>query len=331
MDIPVQNKIDSYCDSYLALKKSLRWKASGLYIRLCALAYAFEDRRADAEALLDAIGYIKKNTRWYSVLRASRVYSAAYLTAGRKNIESEFPRLANCYDVMKKAGFGSSAYLSIAAYALYSTTPAGSEQAKAERAKLIHEAMKTQHPFLTSADDYASSVILASVDRPVDDLVNEVERTYQLLRSSGFHSGNGTQLLSQILAFDPASPEEKAERCKMIFDRLKQNKNRVSSMYYGTIGFLALTGKAWEQSTEQALDAVETMKKKNCHGFGEKEFSLMIASALVCKCSLDDNEPSGTTLLRIGLGATVEAIIAAQTAACVAAAAAASAASSASS
>jgi hypothetical protein len=294
------------------------------------LSYAIEGSAADADTLLDAISYIKKNTKWFSYLRSSRVYSAAYLTSGKRNIESEFPRLMHCYEIMKKAGFSSSNYLPIAAYALYSTTPRGLEQSKAETAKLVYEAMKKQHRFLTSPDDYASAVILASSDRQIDEMLKDAEQTYQLMKSSGLYTGNGLQFLSQILVFDSASPKEKADRCMKIVERLKEHKNRVSSMYYGTIGFLALTGEYWPEAVKEVLEATEYLKERKCHGLWEREFSLMISAALVCKEYLSQNDTPASALMRIGIGATVEAIIAAQAAVCAAAssAAAASAASS---
>ncbi len=331
MNTLVRNGISLYCDSYLALKKPLFWKTSSLYIKLCALSYAFEGHNADPDTLLDAIDFIKKNSGTFSYLRSARVYSAAYLTAGKRNIESEFPRLTHCYDVMKKAGFSSSSYLPIAAYALYSTTPKGLELSKAETAKLIYEAMKKQHRFLTSSDDYASAVILASSDRPISEMMQECEETYQLLKASGLWSGNGLQFLSQILVFDPASPNIKAERCKAIADRLKQYKNRVSSMHYSTIGFFALTGEHWQEAINEALEAVELIKEMKCYKFDGREFNLMLAAALVCMGYLAQKDSTDAMILRIGVGTTVQAIVAAQAVACATAASAAAAASSSSS
>ncbi|MCX7773062.1 MAG: DUF4003 domain-containing protein [Clostridia bacterium] len=326
MNSDVQKAAALYCENYLRLKKPLYWKTSTLYVKLCALAYAFEGSHADPDALLQAISYIKENTGAFSYLRSSRVYSAAYLTATRKSIDTEFSRLSHCYDVMKRAGFGSSNYLPIAAYALYSTTSVGLELSKAETAKLVYEAMKKQHPFLTTSDDYASAVILASSDRAIAELLTDAESTYQLLKSGGFYTSNGLQFLSQILVFDTSSPEEKAQRCLDIAQRLKEYKNKISSMYYGTIGFLALCGNGWEEAIEEVLDVIEYLKEQKCHGLGEREFNLMIASAFVCKCRLTQSG-SPSAFLRVGIGTTVEAILAAQAAACAAAAGAAAAAS----
>jgi hypothetical protein len=318
-----------YCDSFLQLKRLLRWRTSGLYIKLCALAYSFEGNHADPEILLESLKYVKKNTPWYSQLRASGVYTAACITASRKHIENEFPRFAECYKILKRSGFHSSGYLSAAAYALYSTTQQNLEQNKVEKAKIIYDAMRKQHPFLTSSDDYASAVILASSDRTVDDLITDAETTYKMLKESGLYIGNGLQFLSYILVFDKESPENKATRCKQIISCLRDYKYRVSSMYYGTIGFLALTGDRCEEAIKDVMDVIAFMKENQCHGLGEKEFNLMIAAAVVCKSYLGRNESSEkTAILRIGLDATVQAIIAAQVAACAAASAAAASASS---
>lgn len=322
MDSALQHDVALFCDSFLQLKRPLMWKTTSYYTKLCALAYALEGRRPNMEEFLEALKVLKKKTGFFSYLRSARPYIAAFLLAGGKSPETEIEKISHCYSVLKAAGFRSSTYLPIAAHTLYTTTAQGSEEAKAQAAHAIYREMKHNHPFLTSSDDYASAVILASTDQPVDKIMAEVENTYSLLRRSGFHIGNGLQFLSQMLIFDPASPEEKAVRCTFIKEKLRENKNRVSSMFYGTIGFLALTGDHWENAVHKTLETLEYIKEHRCYRWGEREFHLLLSAALVCNHYSKVKDQSNSSLLRLGVGATIEAIIAAQTAACCAAAAA---------
>lgn len=331
MENTLYQDVNLYCDSFLELKRPLAWKTSSYYIKLCALAFAMEGRRPDAVQLLEAIRTIKKQTGPLSYLRSARPYIAAYFLSSGKSPEHEFNRLSHCYSVMKEAGFKSSPYLPIAAHTLYTTSAQGAEKSKAEAAYTLYREMKRNHPFLTSSDDYASSVILASTDQPMDKLMGEVEETYNLLRKSGFRMSNGLQFLSQILIFDPSSPEAKAVRCTFITEKLREYKNRVSSMYYGTIGFLALTGDHWEKAVDETIEVLNFMKERKCYRWGEREFHLLLAAALVCNNYFKNKDTSNNALLRVGVGTTIEAIIAAQTAACAAAAAASASAASSSS
>jgi hypothetical protein len=328
MNISIENLLSLYCDNCMLLKKPLYWKASSYHVKQCALIYAFENTKADPLSLIEAINAIKKETHLFSCLRNSRVTLAAQLTAKKRNIESEFPRLSQCYDILRKAGFRSSSLLAIAATALFSISPRGHEQRIAEAAKLIYDSMKKHHRFLTSSDDYASAIILASCNLPADQMMEEIETTYKLLKNSGFHSSSGLQFLSHMLFLDPAPPEEKAARCKSIIKILKENKNRVSSMFYGIAGFLAITGEQWENAVYDTLKAVDYIKERKCGKGGGREFNLMMASALVCKSYLSENSSNKLELLRIGVGVAIEAVIAAQIAACAAASAAVAAASS---
>lgn len=77
MKISVQNITSLYCNNYKALKRPLFWKASSLYIRLCALTYALEGNTVDSDKLLDAARYIHENTPWYSYLRSYKICAAA--------------------------------------------------------------------------------------------------------------------------------------------------------------------------------------------------------------------------------------------------------------
>lgn len=326
---PLDNKlINLYADNWLSIKKPLFWH-NGLYTRLCALSYALEDSAIPVDRLLDAIRYIKKNAKWYSYLHTSKVYTAAYLSSKNTSIELQFNRLNHCYHCLREVGFSATSFLPIAAYALFATTQAGMEQEKAQYARKIFLEMKKLHPLITNYDDHAASVILASSSLNLYDMINEMEATYKSLNSYGFRRGSGLQFLSQILIFDPSSPELKAERCQRIANRLKSLKFRVSPMYYGTIGFFALTGDAWEETVNEAIEGIQLLKDKKCYSGFYKEFMLMLTAALICNNHI--NHSSNGSILRVGIGITVQALIAAQVAACAASSAAAAAASSSSS
>ncbi len=332
MNLDLRKSVELYCDNYLELKKPLAWKANSMYIKLCAFSYTSEKAHANPDKLLEASRYIKESTGFFSYLRSARIYSAAFLTAQGEPVEKSFPRLMNCYDALKEAGFRSSTYLPVAAYALYATTPPGDEMKRATRAKEIYNGMKQLHPLLTSYEDYASAIITASLDRSISGIFDETEKTFSLLKDQGmgYFNGNGIQYLTHFLAFEDASPEVKALRCGDIVALLKQNRQKVTSMYYGAVGFLALTGKSWEEAVHDTVEAMAIMKDRGCTRLGEREYSLLLASALVC-LNRSLNDESRGSLLKTTVGTTVQAVLAAQAAACAASGAAASSAASASS
>ena len=322
MDTKIRQAISLFIDNYHILKKPLFWKTSKLYVKLCAFSYALENIRIQPERLVESIDYVKEHTKWYSPLRSSRILIAAFLDASKQNIEISFTRLIKCYHLLKKVGFRSSRYLPVAALALLATAPEGAEQTRAEMACSLYRKIRKLHPFLTSTEEYAASVVMSASGRTSDDALRDSEDTFNHLREHSFNSSVGLQFLAGILTYDAGAPYAKANRCDEISVTLKKMKLKVPSLFYGTIGFLALSGDHWGEAIRETLDTVSLLKLGRCFSPHEKEHALMFASAIVINGFLSGDNRERSNILKVCIGTTIQAVIEAQIIACAASSAA---------
>ncbi len=102
---------------------------------------------------------------------------------------------------------------------------------------------------------------------------------------------------------------------KPLFWKSSSYYTKLSALSYALEGHRADTGILLE-AINDALEALQIFKDKKCYNLEGREFNLMIAAALVCMGYLIQKNATDTTLLRMGVGTTVEALITAQATIC---------------
>ena len=115
---------------------------------------------------------------------------------------------------------------------------------EARQAKKLYDAMKKQHFFLTSDDDYAYAVLLGKRGADPIEHAKSMRTYYDALRTEGFRSGNELQWLSQVMTyiqmeFDPSLVTRAAE----VLAHFKRD-TKVRPVHYPMIGFLTVFGIA---------------------------------------------------------------------------------------
>src|SRR5665647_876729 len=330
MNTILMAKADNLISVYNELKKKYKWRANDVSLRFAAFIFALFDVPFEINKYDTVIRFIKKNTGIFSYYRSTLLYSmAAQLMCQFDNYEQSFLRMLEYDHKVKNHGFKNTTYLGIAAYALLLTCTPDALEYRIIRAQEIYKGMKEKHFWLTSSDDYAVSILLAAEDEPVAILIDRMEQHYNQLRSEGFGRSNGLQFLSHLLTFRTEQVSEKVTLCREIASFLKENKLAVSSMYYGTIGLLALLGNDSKKALEEVVAMVAYMKSRKDFKWYYKEINTLMISALVSNEYMEEKkQQQGLSTTSIGI--TIEALIAAQTAAMIAATTAATSAASAS-
>jgi hypothetical protein len=309
MNPGLRHTVSLFIDNYHSLRKTMFWKADPLRAKLCALCHAFEGNSTVPGKLIEYIAHIKKFSKWYSPLRHSSYLAASLLSASGTDPGYSFPRFMACYLVMKRSGFICTVGLPAAALALYATSGKGSEKARAERSLEVHGGIRRRHPFTTSPDEYATSVIMAASGRSAQDILADCGETLRLLRIKGFYSTSALRFLSRLLAYDPSPPWEKAARCANISDMLKRMKIRTPRLFYGTAGLLFLTGDHWNNAMREVLDTVGILRLGKCFLPFEKEQALIFSSALVVGSFFSDGRDGFFSNLRICEGISMRGVI----------------------
>lgn len=319
MEELVKVKLDRLIELFQQVSMQYKWEQS-LTNHFTALTYTLNKKDFDKEKIENVRRHMKKTTGIFSYYRGtSKIILSSLLACQYDNPSQEFDKMLN-YDIrMKEAGFKNSMYLPIANYALLATCTEEWVDARINKAIGIYKEMKNNHPWLTSGDDYPLSILLADSDMSINNIIENMEECYKLLNENGFGKNNGLQFLSHILGFRQEENKVKVLRCKEIFDKLKENKMKVYSGGYAVIGFLAILGEDGYGAVEQVIEIVRTLQSTKKYKWLTKETHLFTAAALVSDVYIE-NMKQQKELIQTTIGISIEALIAAQTAAAIAAA-----------
>jgi hypothetical protein len=324
----LKNKCDLFANNYNVLSKKFKWNNS-INTRLGALLYTMENREADMEAIERCRKIIKDNTGVFSQFKDTTNFMTAVMLSLQPDPEPMFKSVLSVYDEMKKVGFHSSPYLVLAAISVTLQSDPYNYQRVITSAKSYYDAMKEEHKFITSSDDYGFAALLAMTDKPVNQAVREMENCYRLLKGD-FFGANAVQALSHVLTF---SEEEAYTKCKRVADLNRDLKSRKCKIGSGIeLSFLGVTALLNEETGRLADEIVEVRDYlKNKKGFGYWTISTtertMFAVAVVCDDYLSDTK-KGT--MEMTLANNIAGILIAQQMAVMAASSGAAAAAAAS-
>ena len=163
-----EEKVANIMDNYLRINKKFLWNA-GLAKHLVALTYTMKDKEIDVDKIKKMKDYIKNKTRILSSFRGDmRFILSGLLCANSDDDKEQFDFMIENEKMMKDAGFKSTDYLPMALYTLSSTYDGDDVIDHVEKAITIYKEMKSNHPFLTSGDDYALAILLANTDYDMD-------------------------------------------------------------------------------------------------------------------------------------------------------------------
>ena len=279
----LENKCDLFANNYIVLSKKFKWNNT-INTRLGALLYAMENREADVDAINRCRKIIKDNTGVFSQFKDTTNFMSSVMMALQAEPEVMFKSILNVYDAMKQEGFHASPYLVLAAISIALQSDPYNYQKVIVSAKNYYDAMKEEHKFITSSDDYGFAALLAMTDKPVEQAVREMESCYRILKGE-FFSANAVQALSHVLTFSEEEAYTKCMRVSSLNSALKKRKCKIGTGI--ELSFLGVTALLKEDSEKLADEIVEVRDYlKGRKGFGGWSISnterTMFAVAVVC-------------------------------------------------
>ena len=325
MKTELKNNVDKMLESYMTIEKAFKWEHN-LTKHFAAMVLMSKQKTIDTDAIKNAVDIIKSNTSWTSHFRGSyRFMLASLMVSESKQPESIFQKTLQNEQILKDVGFKQGTHMPIAAYTLHKVSEEENPQTIAQRAFEVYSLMKSEHPWLTSSDDYAMSILIAKTGADI----NRIEALYVELSKHGFSKGNDLQRLSHILALSERDVSALVNDCVLIKRTLKENKLNLYATYYSALGIVAHILHEDNRILNDWIELTHHMNQMKKYKWLGKGMNLMLASALVSYEWLSEDAVS--EISKITLGISVETLIAAQTVAIIAASSAAVAASSASS
>jgi hypothetical protein len=323
----IRYKCDLFADNYIALKDNFVW-GYAINNKLGALLYAMENRTADIDSIKYCRQIIKDNTGIFSQFKDITLFMTSVILSLHADPVAVFNNAVRIYDTMREERFHSSPYLVLASVSIALQANPEDYQRIINTARNYYDAMKEQHYFLTSSDDYGLAALLALSGMPIDQTIREMEECYGILKQE-FFGANAVQTVSQILTFSTEHATEKCRRAVDLYQALKYRGCKFTGIELSFLGVIALLQGNTDMIADEIAMTNDYLKDKK--GFGYWSISaaerLMFAAALVCDDFLEEST-KGT--MEMTLANNIAGIILAQQTATMAAIAASSAAAAAS-
>lgn len=229
------------CDKFSVargiIKSALPMENAYIY-PLCAVMLAGADITPTEEHLKELRGLIKQNTGVFSTFRGITrpvIIASLYINEAHKTAAEGLSDIIGAHTALKEY-FWDSQYLPLAALFAVHLTGTGELEEICVRTGQLYELMKKRHSIITSSDDVPSLTLLAGLKRECEDIEDQAEACYRLLKPE-FSSHNSVQALSCVLTYFEGKPEEKARGTLALYDEFKRRDRR-----YGTFTELATLG-----------------------------------------------------------------------------------------
>lgn len=323
----LKNTADQMLERYLELEKAFMWEHN-LTKHFVALILTQQNKEVNKETIKNAIEVINANTGIFSNFRGLyRFMLAGLMITESDSVEGTFNRILQSEQYLKDAGFKQGTHMPIACYALYKSSKVDDPKAMARRAYEIYGNLKSNHPWLTSSDDYSMSILLAKTE---GDL-NRIEAAYNGLNQAGFYKGNELQRLSHILALSDRPIDTVVAECVKLKGQLKANKLNLSATFYAALGIVTLISIEDPQISRDLIELSHYLNGQKKYKWLGKGMNVLLASSIVSEQWIKASMTSANSeVSQIAISISVESLIAAQMAALIAATSASAAAASAS-
>ena len=289
------------------MKKALKWEASLLQLAGAAL-FTAQGRLANEEQIEQCKALLKESTGAFSALRGFAKVPLLCRMAASGYPEAYLAGVTELYERLKKEKefrWVDGTYLAMTAMTLFGSGGLACADENTDRLLGMYRSMKKEHKWLTSSEDVPFAALMAASGRDVQEMIDESETCYSLLRTA-FRDGNARQTLSHVLALTPPAAEEKCERTAELWRILKERKHRFGTgTAIAMLGLAAAADVPVETMAEDIIRADDILKDMKGFGasIGTEQRRMYAALLALCRNAVDVED-----------GAAVTASVAAQTA-----------------
>ena len=314
----MRNSLNTICNSFIAnrdtIKSTYVWDSSYMY-PVAAAIFTGANVQAEETRLKESESVLKENTGIFSNFRGTLKLPMVSLLAVSGKPEEKMQNALEVYRLLKEF-FWNSTYLPVASMVIADLVAPQEYSTIAARTRHIYELMKNEHPFLTSSEDSVFAALLALSELTDEQIVEQTESCYQLLREE-FFSGNAIQSLSHVLAMGQGSPESKCHRLLNLYYALKENGMRYGREYeLPTLGVLAMLPAGVDALTMDMAEVDEYLADQRGYGFfGASRKQRLMHAAMLVACDYTGGE-NQTIMNTAALNGTIALIIAQEMAIC---------------
>jgi hypothetical protein len=275
---------------------------SSLLRAVAAASYTEKDMSADVDQLKDCIKLLKKKQGAFSYLRGNTMLIIASRMTLSGNPEGYLDDVIEVYKVFQKGKFFGSYYRVLASMSICDAGRSAQAEEIIEKTNALLKEMSKSHPWLTNEEDTSFAVLLAMTDKSIDEILTELEESYQYIKKNFSFHDNAAYSLSQVLTTLDGSYDQKGDKALEIYNAFKEAGSKYGKNYeLASIGALVNTDMNTEDLVSEVIEVAEFLKGKK--GFGALEMDrytrLMLGTMIVSgiysneKASLSASVTSG--------------------------------------
>ncbi|MDR0880203.1 MAG: DUF4003 domain-containing protein [Clostridioides sp.] len=249
-----KGRLELFIDNVQIIKDEFKWESILTKI-FSAMIYSFNNKVIDCDAIRDSAEIIRKNSKAFSYFRGTSFFNIATMLSIRDERDVIVKRAMKIYEMLKKIGFYSSFYLTVAAYQIAVNVEDGRECEVVERAKEFFDGMKKEHRFLTGQDDYifAAMIGISNIDIEYGlKTLKEIEG--MLIQKLSYN--NAVQSMSQILLLNEDTPAT-VNRLIEVHDLLNEKNYKVYSDNLIQLGILSLVPEDPKSIVEEIIEVYD--------------------------------------------------------------------------
>ncbi len=181
MDAFMMDRIGLMVNNYRTLKRL--HLADGYSQRFIAMYMAAYGTTPDIESIQRQKEDIRASVKLFSAFRADSLYFWAALLTLEPWPQKVFSEMKDVYYKMRKAGFSSSAYLTVAAYTIATAVQQEEYEKAISDMQECYRILKQMHPIKVGADDYALASLAAAMRESPIEVAKRTESIYKELLS----------------------------------------------------------------------------------------------------------------------------------------------------
>lgn len=295
-----------------AAAKSVFRFDSGMMHTCCASIFTSKGIEADENKLRECKSLLKHSVGAFSNFRSYARDPIISMLACSGEPEQLLDDSLAVYRMLKEVFFTSS-FLPLAAILIAGMTQPEEYAGITARTRALYTRIRKNHPLLTSSEDSALCALLALSERTDEELIDDMEECYGMLRSY-YLSKNALQSLTHVLALFDEPAGEKCEKVLRMKDLFRTSGRRYGSYYeLATLGVLAMENADQNALVAEVIETDDWLRSQKGFGFWSsvtKKQRLMYAGMLT---GIDSRTDVGNTA---AISGTVSALIAEQIALC---------------
>ena len=266
MKTTVQTKCELLAENRNTINKGFMLENSLIKIA-SALVYTEADKTVDNAYLKECRGILRKNQGVFSDFRSISELMVSAKLAQQADPERYMEEISDTYKKLHQGKVFGSRYMVLAAMNICDAGMFAEADAVIEKTRAIMKGMNKAHPVLTNEEDTCFAVLLAMTDKSVEDILVELEETYQTLKKDFSFHDNAVYSLAQVLTMQSGTVADKCAKVVRIYEAFRTAGVKYGKEYeFSSLGVLVGLDVRPEEIVNEVVEASDFLKARK--GFG---------------------------------------------------------------